>query len=87
MDNIEIALLVLSLVLGSSIFGLHLSRLFFRDLGKRIIGYINILLHIALFVTLFFLGCDLSLILLVFMASGALYFIPEYIMYKRGDNR
>lgn len=85
MDNIEIILVAISIVLGSAIFGLILSGFFFGKLGKLITGYINIALHIALFVTLFFLGCELSVILLVFMASSLVYFIREYIVYKRGE--
>ena len=82
--SVRIALYVVAAMLSATVIGLHLSRLFFGDKGKRLIGYSNILVHIALFVCLFFLGLDLAVILLIFTFSALIYFLLEFIRYKKG---
>ena len=80
----EIAFIIISSGLGTCALFLHILRLVLKNRVKTVLRFTNLVLHILLFVSLFLSGATLDIILLVFMALATVYFLIEYILYKRG---
>ena len=63
-------------------FALHALSVFLRGITARILSYVNIGLHIALFVLLFLLEAELTELVLVFLATLFVRTLLEYLRRK-----
>ena len=73
--------LVLACVVGILILGAHVGAAVFEGLLVRVVTYVAIALHLALFVLLFFAGAEMALMVLAFMASLFVYTLAGYLSY------
>ena len=65
-----------------AIVALHITSLLVKSIYGKIALYINITLHIDLFILLIFLGASMGEIALAFMISVFVYTLAALIVYK-----
>ena len=73
-----------AIVIGALIIVLHFLCCLFNGGITRILSYLNIVLHLILFVLLFLSGADFEFVVCCFMASTLIYSLLSYVAYKRG---
>ena len=79
-EESKLVLVVTTIFLGVCIFSFHAIAVFY---DKRAFTYINIALHPILFGILFFLECDMGVLLASLMASVCVYSVFRYVSFIR----
>ena len=72
---------VLFCVCAAFAIALHVASTFFKGKAAMAATYVNVVLHLGIFVLLFFAGAGLDLAVATFMASVAIYLALSYAFY------
>ena len=76
-------------VIIALILALHPISVFIKSIVSKICIYVNIGLHMALFLFLFFIGAEISELAVMFLGSLAVYislsFLSSYLESKKSD--
>ena len=71
-----------AIIIGTLIIVLHFLCCLINGGITRILAYLNIALHLALFVLLFLSGADFEFVVCCFMASTLIYSLLSYVSHK-----
>lgn len=79
---VDVTFFIISMALFLIILDGHICSVILDGIAARIVGYVNVTLHIGMFVCLMFSRVPLEFLVLTFMASVFSYCLAFYVRYR-----